>query len=284
MEQADARRAVAAAIANAAELDLAVDDTVVLNDSNRLVIRLMPCDVVARVTPMTHFASAEREVEIVRWLVATDSPVVALDARVQPRVFVRDGFKITMWTYVEPVQRTPSPTEYAHALGRLHAGLRKIDVPTDHCMDRVAATASDIASRDVTPDLTDGDRAFLAGTLRDLAHAIAGRNAAEQLVHGEPHPWNMLMTADGPLFIDFENACRGPVEYDLAWVPDEVCRNYPGADQALIGEFRGIVLAIIAAHRWSRDDHHPSGRESGVAFLDAVRDGPPWPAIDEVHF
>ena len=104
MEAAGARRAVDAAISTVSSLDLTVDDAVVLSDSNRLVVRLTPCDIVARVTPMTHFASAEREVELVKRLTQTDSPVAALEARVEPRVFVGDGFKITMWTYFEPVQ------------------------------------------------------------------------------------------------------------------------------------------------------------------------------------
>ena len=242
MQAAEARRAVAAAMSTASALDLAVDDAVVLNDSNRLVVRLTPCDIVARVTPMTHLAhaSAEREVELVKRLAQTDSPVAALDARVEPRVFVRDGFKIAMWTYFEPVQsRMLPPAEYAQALGRLHAGLRQIDVTTPHFMDRVAAAQQDVASRDVTPDLAETDRALLANTLRDLRRSIVNRRAPEQLLHGEPHPGNVLDTKNGPLFIDFENTARGPVEYDLAWVPKEVSERYPDADQDLVDECRG---------------------------------------------
>ncbi|MBO0879835.1 MAG: aminoglycoside phosphotransferase family protein [Mycobacterium sp.] len=283
MDSVEVQRAVAAASSTASEFDLAVDDTIVLNDSNRLVVRLMPCDIVARVTPMTHFASAEQEVELVRRLAQTDSPVAGLDARVEPRVFVRDGFKIAMWAYFEPAQpRMLPPSEYVRALARLHAGLRRIEITTPYFMDRVAATQRDVASRDVTPDLADTDRALLAGTLRDLGRSIVNRHAAEQLLHGEPHPGNILDTKNGPLFIDFENTAHGPVEYDLAWVPSEVSQHYPDADQDLVGECRGVVLAIIATHRWSRDDQHPSGRESGVAFLHALREGPPWPALDDV--
>jgi hypothetical protein len=290
MQAAEARRAVAAAMSTASALDLAVDDAVVLNDSNRLVVRLTPCDIVARVTPTrhhlrVHHASAEREVELVHRLAQTDSPVAALDARVEPRVFVRDGFKIAMWTYFEPVpSRVLPPAEYAQALGRLHAGLRQIEVTTPHVMDRVAAVQQDVASRDVTPDLADADRALLADTLGDLRRSIVDRRAPEQLLHGEPHPWNVLNTKNGPLFIDFENASRGPVENDLAWVPKEVSDRYPDADQDLVGECRGLVLAIIATHRWSRGDQHPSGRQSGVAFLNVLRAGPPWPALDTVHW
>ena len=172
--------------------------------------------------------------------------------------------------------------EYAQALARLHAGLRWIEVPTPHVMDRVAATRRDVADRDVAPDLAETDRVLLADTLRDLGRSIVDRRGAEQLLHGEPHPFNILDTRNGPLFVDFENTARGPVEYDLAWAPREVVQHYPDADQDLVGECRGIVLAIVAAHRWRRDDQHPSGRESGVAFLRAVREGPPWPTLDEV--
>lgn len=285
MEAAEVRRAVAAAIATASELDLAVDDAIVLSDSNRLVIRLMPCDIIARVTPMTHFVSAEQEVELVRRLAQTDTPVAALDARVEPRVFVHDGFQIAMWAYVEPVQsQILSPGKYAQVLARLHAGLRRIEVATPHVMDRVAATHRDVLSRDVTPDLADTDRALLADTLRDLGRSIVNRRTPEQLLHGEPHPGNIVNTKNGPLFIDFENTAHGPVEYDLAWVPDEVSRRYPDADQDLVGECRAVVLAIVATHRWSRNDQHPSGRESGVAFLNVLREGPPWPALDDVHW
>jgi len=92
----------------------------------------------------------------------------------------------------------------------------------------------------------------------------------------------VLDTKNGPLFIDFENCARGPVEFDLAWVPRAVSERYRHADQDLIAACRGIVLALIAAHRWRRDDQHPSGRQGGVAFLNAVREGPPWPASDDV--
>ena len=286
MQAAEARRAVAAARSTAAALGLAVDDAGILNDSNRLVVRLTPCDVVARVTPMAHHAgSAGREVELVKRLALTASPVAALEAGVEPGVLVRDGFQITIWAYFEPVEpRVLPPTEYADALERLHAGLRRIDVPMPHVMDRVAATQRDVASRDVTPDLTEVDRSLLADTLRDLRGSIVDRGAPEQLLHGEPHPWNLLATKDGLLFIDFENTAHGPVEYDLAWVPHEVSERYPEVDHDLLDECRGLVLAIIAMHRWRRGDEHPSGRESGVAFLDVLRAGAPWPALDAVHW
>jgi aminoglycoside phosphotransferase (APT) family kinase protein len=284
MQAAQRRHAVAAAISAASAAGLAVDNVVVLNDSNRLVVRLTPCDIVARVTPVTHYAghhmSVEREVELVKWLAQTGSPVATLDARVEPRVFVRDGFKISMWTYYEPVEsRMLPPADYAQALEHLHAGLRQVAFTPPHVMDRVTAVQRDVASRDISPDLADADRAVLASTLRDLKRSIVNRRVPGQLLHGEPHPGNVLNTENGPLFVDFENTAYGPVEYDLGWVPTAVSARYRDADQDLVGECRGLVLAMIAASRWRRDDQHPSGRQSGVALLTVLRDGPPWPAV-----
>jgi len=284
MQAAERRRAVAAAMSTASAVGLTVDDAVVLNDSNRLVVRLTPCDIVARVTPVTHYAghhmSAEREVELVKWLAQTGSPAATLDVRVEPRAFARDSFTISMWTYFDTGDsRMLPPADYVQALERLHSGLRQIDLTPPHVMDRVAAVQHDVASRDITPDLTETDRAFLASTLRDLKKSIMNHRQPEQLLHGEPHPGNVLSTKNGPLFIDFENTAYGPVEYDLAWAPKAVSDRYRDADQDHVGECRGLILALIAAYRWRRDDQHPSGRQSGMAFLSLLREGPPWPAV-----
>lgn len=260
----------------AASLDLKVDDAVVLNDSNRLLVRLLPCDVVARVSPHGWF-SASREVDLARRLrELLDAPVAELDPRVEPRVHERDGFEISLWSYFESVDATAlAPTDYARALERLHAALRQVDMAAPHFADRFVQIEGWLADPAFTPDLTHEDRELLADRITGWKVLMDGATS-EQVLHGEPHPWNVLVANGAPLFIDFENCARGPVEYDLAWVPKAVSDRYPDADQGLVGECRGLVLALITAHRWRRDDQHPSGREGGVAFLNAVRHGPPW--------
>ncbi|MGH8977640.1 MAG: phosphotransferase [Acidimicrobiia bacterium] len=284
MKASDFPRAVAAARSTVSELDLAVDDAIVLRDANRLVLRLLPCDVVARVAPLAYQASAEFEVEVAQRLAEAGSPVASLDPRVEPRVHVRDGFVVNMWTYYEPVQpRQVPPADYAHALERLHGGMRQVDLPTPHFTDRVAEAERVIGSREVSPALVDADRELLANTLGRRKRAIVDRGAAEQLLHGEPHPWNMLGTTNELVFIDLETGCRGPVEFDIAHAPDEVGEHYPGVDQELLRECRGLILAMVAAWRWRRDDHHPNGRREAQEFLDAVREGPPWPTLDVMN-
>ncbi|MDP9233881.1 MAG: aminoglycoside phosphotransferase family protein, partial [Actinomycetota bacterium] len=174
------------------------------------------------------------------------------------------------------------PDDYANALERLHAGMRKVDVTTPHFTDRVAEAQQLVASNDLTPALADADRELLCNTLERRRRSIGDRGTGEQLLHGEPHPGNVLSTKDGLLFIDLETCCRGPVEFDLAHVPQEVSVRYPEADQDVLRECRILVLAMVAAWRWDPGDQFPDGQRAARELLSALRGGPPWPALDVV--
>jgi len=270
MHTSQIQPAVDAAVSTASALDLSVDDAVVLHDSNRLALRLRPCDVLARVARRE--GGAEFEVEVARRLAETDSPVASLDPRAEPRVYVRDGFVITLWTYYEPVSHPDvGAAEYAQALERLHAGMRQVDFIAPHFTDRVEEAQSLVANRAQTPDLRDADRELLSHTLRKMTWAIGQRDAAEQLLHGEPHPGNLLQTKYGLLYTDLETCCRGPVEFDVAHVPEEVSTHYPDADQVLLCQCRILMLAMVATWRWDRDDQLPNGRRMGTELLSQIR-------------
>ena len=195
MEATEALRAVATAISVAAGLDLTVSDAIVLNDSNRLVVRLLPCDIVARVSPLGWF-SAAGEVELARRLgEETDCPVAGLDPRVEPQIVVRDGFEVTIWTYFEPMQSGALPPgDYAFALERLHGAMRRVDMSAPHFTDRLAEIQRWLADGYTTPDLTDEDRELLLHRLDTPMRSLNNHSATEQLLHGEPHPWNVLTT------------------------------------------------------------------------------------------
>jgi thiamine kinase-like enzyme len=280
MQQSERQRALAAAMSTASALGLTVDDAIVLHDSNALTARLLPCDVLARIAPAAHQA-AQFEVELAQRLAESGCPVAALDPRVEPRVYERDGFVVTLWTYYKPL--TPaevSPADYANALERLHAGMRQVDVRTPHFTDRVEEAQQLVESSSLTPELANADRKLLTDMLRSRRQAIGDRGAAEQLLHGEPHPGNVLSTKTGPVFIDLETCCRGPVEFDLAHVPENVSERYPDADESLLSECRILVLAMVAAWRWDLSDQFPNGQRAGRELLSALRDGPPWPTLD----
>lgn len=285
MEATDVSGAVAAAKSIASTLGLTVDHAVVLQNSNKLTLRLLPCDTLARLAPSGDHLM-QSELELAGLLAETGSPAAALELRVPARVYERDGFAVTFWTHYASGMPDVAPVDYALSLRRLHIGMRKIGgmrksgIATPHFTDRVAEAERLLVNRHLTPELADADREFLGSMLKSLTRTIVDKGAAEQLLHGEPHPGNLLSTKFGPLFIDLETCCHGPVEFDLAHVPDAVVEHYPDVDHALLNECRALVLVMVAAWRWDANDQFPDGRRWAEHIIHTLHEGPPWPSLD----
>lgn len=242
-------------------------------------VRLTPCDVVARVTHVGQEV-AHLELERAQRLADAGCPVGVVEPSVDALVYASTGFAITLWTYYEPVTPHVSPLAYGKALAQLHAGMRTVEMASPRFTDRIAEAEQVIHDKDLSPELADADRALLGTTLRSLRRSIEAHGAQEQLLHGEPHPGNVLSTNLGPLFIDFETSCHGPVELDLSYVPEAVCTHYPEVNKQLLYDCRQLVLAMVAAWRWRLGDEFPDRRRWGRQFLRALRAGPPWPTLD----
>jgi len=75
MKASDVPRAVEAAVAAASAGGLTVDEATVIHESNRIAVRLLPGDILARVAYEVRYADAEFEVEVARQLTAAGSPV-----------------------------------------------------------------------------------------------------------------------------------------------------------------------------------------------------------------
>ena len=270
MEPSELRRAVEAGRVTASELGLQADEAVVINNSDRVALRLLPCDVLARVAPSGQLADSRFEVEVARCLTDAGAPVAGLEPRIGTRVHVRGDFAVSLWAYHEPVGSQIAPADYADVLLRHHAALRRVELDAPHFTDRVAAALTEVNDRERSPALPDADRELLGTTLGGLSAAI-GRNAGEQLLHGEPHPGNLVNTSTGPLLVDLATCCRGPIEFDLAHAPEGVEAHYPGADHDLVHRCRALNWALFSAWRWRRDDQLPGRDHWRVAGLDRVR-------------
>jgi len=275
-------RAVAAGSAVAAACGLRVDDAVVVHDSNRVAVHLQPCEVLARVAPRAHQHGAELEVEVARRLTDTDAPVAPLDPRTEPRVYAQDDFAVTLWTFYESVPpRDIAPAEYARALVRLHAGMRQVDLTRDvlpHVADRVDEALRLVANAVEHPFIAASDLQLLATTLTRMRGTISEGHAPEQLLHGEPHPGNVLWTRTGPLFIDLETCCRGPIEFDIAHAtintgapPMQVAAHYTGAHMSLVHECWILMLAMVTAWRCQPDDDLPNRRPMALDWIRQLR-------------
>jgi aminoglycoside phosphotransferase (APT) family kinase protein len=280
MRASDLSRATAAALTIARSQGLDARDARVLSDSNKAVLLLLPCEVVARVGPADQPIAAF-ELDLAARLTAAGAPAVGPAPRVEPVARVRDGFEVSLWSWVEPTAATPTPpSELGEALAHLHAAMRGIDVPVPRFIDRIRTALDLLADRERSLRLAPADRNLLRGMLAELGDAV-GSTGREQLLHGEPHPGNVLASPRGPLFIDLETCCRGPIEFDLAHLPPDAAEHYlpsdpdPAApslpDPALLEQCRLLTLALATTWRFDVADAFPDGERVGEEWLGQLR-------------
>lgn len=236
----DALAATRAAADLARELGHEVGEPSVIADKSNLVLKLSP-SLVARVAMATSLARVgmawlRREVDISRFLDARGVGVT----RPIDGPFERDGFVISFW-HLETLAEAPEPMRAGRELRAAHAALVDYEgalpiwggfVEARAVLERARGNGMMSAA-----ELAVIDRAWeRAERVVDGAKA---RSVSFQPVHGDAHSGNVLATARGVLWTDWEDAFLGPVEFDLACLRSR-------AD--LLGEDRELIDAMTLGY------------------------------------
>jgi len=243
-------RAVAAATAAGRSLGLPVDDPRVLHDVFSVVVHLAPAPVVARVPTMLPRSYAEdpgpqtgrqrTELAVTGWLADRGQPVVAPTPLLPREPVRRDGFSMTFWEYVDERRDVDPPLEQRFDMtARLHAALRDYDGPGlgfwAPLRDYIGDGLAELKDR---PDLLDpADHQRAQRQWDEIGPALASREAFEaafpgvavQPIHGDAPSYNLICTAAGLRWSDFELVTVGPVEFDLAMTGDDGAAAYDDA-------------------------------------------------------
>jgi Phosphotransferase enzyme family len=249
------RGAVAAALAVAGAHGLRVTEPTVLNDLFSVMVHLRPAPVVARVPTWTARLRTtvadwlQREVGVTAFLSEQGAPVVAPSRELPPGPHRHDGFLVSFWTYLQPdPDRTATAADCSAMLVDLHAALRSYpgQLPTlaSAVIDLRWLEALDLAA-DV---LSDADVARLHASAERLGPFLEAPGEV-QPVHGDAHPGNLIATRDGLVWIDFEEVCRAPVEWDLATMMDAgAVAAHHRPDPAVLArctELRALQVALV---------------------------------------
>jgi hypothetical protein len=197
--------AVRAAVDVAAERGLTSDDPVILRDAWHVLVHLRPLALVARVSSGRPYPEGPPEEDVVRELEVAShaaragAPVVPPSDLLDPGPHRHGGHVVTFWQYVEP-KREVEPVAAGEGLRAIHEALVDYEgeLPALHTEDLAWITESLDPSDDV-----------------DLLRELGLRQPAGdwKALHGDAHLANCL---PGPLWHDFETACHGPREFDLA--------------------------------------------------------------------
>ena len=216
-------RAVSAAATAARKLGLKCsDEPEVLADGANVMVRLAPAPEVARVATTTgRVRKPVREwlaldLEMASFLAGRGFPVVKPSGELPPGPHEEDGLTLSFWEFVEHDRQNLASAQEAGALLReLHAELRGFQSSVKH-----APSYTEIPRwLDQLEAWKAIDPADLAMLRRGYGVELARMEALhlpEQPLHGDAHRKNLLRTSRGLLWTDFEDACAGPIAWDVA--------------------------------------------------------------------
>jgi aminoglycoside phosphotransferase (APT) family kinase protein len=132
---------------------------------------------------------------------------------------------------------------------RVGQGIAAVHAATAHDDGDRAAFANDAMFRALRVDpfilyVAQHDAA-LAPALTALAGDLAGRKIA--LVHGDVSPKNILVSADGPVFLDAECAVYGDPAFDLAFCVTHLLLKAVWSGDARLNAAAGAIIAAYQA-------------------------------------
>jgi len=220
------RRAVAAAVAVAGAQGLRCDAPQVVADGSNVLVHLQPAPVVARVATTTALVRkpVERwmriDLDMAKYLAAAKFPVVPPSREVAPGPHLYrndgdDGLVVSFWEFVEHDRNyVASAGEVGALLRELHGALRGYRGELRR-LSPFAEIPEWLNEVERWKSVDKADLAMLRRGYAEIAARIGRLKLPEQPLHGDAHKKNVLKTGRGPLWTDFEDACTGPVEWDL---------------------------------------------------------------------
>ncbi|MCP9489248.1 MAG: aminoglycoside phosphotransferase family protein [Solirubrobacteraceae bacterium MAG38_C4-C5] len=273
----DDRLALAEGVATevATRYGLVLERPRLLHHSNNVVLQLTPEPIIAKVGMSSHrrsaAASLTRELEVGRFLAVRRAPSARPASALPAGPHHAWGLVVTFWDYcANDPARTVEASDAGRSLGELHAALNGYDGPLPSFSAQIDDAAWILAT-DPLPALPASDRAFLTEAHAGLSAALSAHDLAARPLHGEPHSRNVLATPDGPCWIDFEAACLGPLEWDVACLGGESLRQFPHVDHDLLelmGRLRSLCVAVWC---WMDPDRAPELREAAEHHLHRLR-------------
>jgi Ser/Thr protein kinase RdoA (MazF antagonist) len=265
-----------AAIGVADQLGLILDEPLLIQETNNTVVWLRPHPIIAKVG--THAYSAEtliREHDVASALAAKGAPI----APPWPETgLMRDGetgFVVTLWSRLDHDPNAEADgLSVGQSLISLHEALNQCDVTLPSF--RAGLKHAGIALFDDwrIAALAPGDRTFLRAAFTDLVGRLDEHSFPEQRLHGEPHTGNFLLTPTGLRWIDFEATCRGPVEWDLAFLSADGVTTFHDVDLELLALLQTLNSVRVATWCWVQA-RFPEMQRHGEHHLALVRNG--WP-------
>ena len=216
-------RAVAAAVAIARAHGVRCTTPAVLTDRSNVLVHLRPAPVVARVATTTALVRPNarvwlaREIAVAQFLVARGAGVVPPSSEVPPGPHEADGFAVSFWRFVvHHPDHLPAAVEVGRSLAALHRVLRDFPDALPYLASPLDEVPRWLDALERAGALATSDLTLLRQVYERVAAVLRTPVGPVQALHGDAHTHNVLVTAEGLLWTDFEDTCCGPLAWDLA--------------------------------------------------------------------
>jgi len=184
-----------------------------------LLVHLAPAPVVARVATLTGTRRAgddwlRREASVAGFLARSGAPVVAPSADVHLRPHTHGGISPSCRDHTDDVDAPLDAAEAVHGLRACHELLAGYE----GALEPLGTLAE--AERWLEEMATEGrigaeQAAALRRDAAEVRRGIEALGLPMQPAHGDAHLDNVINTAAGPLWNDWEDACLAPRALDL---------------------------------------------------------------------
>jgi Ser/Thr protein kinase RdoA (MazF antagonist) len=272
------RKAIDAAIAVAGNLGLGRITPIVLHHSQRVSIRLFPLDVVAKVAKIENLqidAKMRRELAVVWHLVQKGAPIVPPTAQHFAGPHYHETFALTLWKFVDHVATDPNSEQHvaqaAAALHNVHAALADFPDELPHFTTKIDESRTLLEDTSALLAIRAADRAFLLATYQRIFTSLGTFSPTHAPIHGDTHLGNVLITPNGALWNDFEDASLGPREWDVAWITDANLSAFEPIDRQLLATLRALRSLCVTVWCWNKY-HIAEKQEAAHYHLDWLRE------------
>jgi hypothetical protein len=261
----------------ARRLDVGGVHPVVLHISQHVSIRLLPTGLVARAV-RDHTQSLDRlrrELSVGQHLSARGAPSVGLAAGVPPGPHFSDGFAVTFWEFVSHVPADEDNAEHtaraAAALSRVHQALADFPFELPTFWAKIDQCHNLLQTPSALPALAPGDRQFLLSVYSSVRTALDRMPVLLVPILGDAHLGNVFITSDGALWNDFEDACLGPPEWDIGFLPEPELAAFEPLNRDVLVELGYLRSLCVSVWCWALADI-PEKREAAEYHLGYLRE------------
>lgn len=243
--------AVEASLAVANAFGLPARTATLIGGYSNTLLKLEPLPLVARVAAATMTVRPgvewmKREVAVADFLSANGARCVRPSQLLPPGPHCHDSLNMTFWDYLETGPNPPEPTQTGILLRDLHDALSNYP----ETLPRVTPLAEALSMLE-SPDLKQPlqrEAEYIVSRAVERVRVQMDRHVLEcRPLHGDAHYGNLWQTADGFFWGDFEDACSGPIEWDVACMVTSSLVFGPGsaAASAIQGYGRELDLELL---------------------------------------